>query len=187
MAFGALWVTSAGVAVGLGFFAVSTVDVVASSQTAPAAATGGTEASSSQVPSTPTASSVPTPSPTPAPVSSPAPSSAPASTEAPPPPEPAAVSGEQETVGGTVYASCTGGALELATAPAEDWWVQYQDDDEVGFLDGGQWVAVRASCTDGIPTFTVDGPADGKWARPDDGHRPVGDWWAGHHEGWAHA
>jgi hypothetical protein len=72
--------------------------------------------------------------------------------------------GEQQTVGGTVYASCAGGMPDLASAPAPGWTV----DDSSGpahveFKTGTQKVEIAVSCVEGSPAFVVEGP------RTDDG------------------
>lgn len=148
LALGAAWTAAAGVAVGLGFLAVSLVDASASPGTTPASAA--------------------------APATVAAPSSAPAATptgtpSAPPADQVPGASAEQVTVGGTVYASCDAGRPVLAGAPAPGWWV---DDpsrpDEVEFENGSSKVEVAVSCADGNPAFFLEGP------RGDDGRREDG-------------
>src|SRR5829696_1383743 len=68
-------------------------------------------------------------------------------------------SGQQATVGGTVFATCTSGVPDLAGAPAAGWWVDDSSEPgEVEFTDGGQKVEVHAVCTGGAPQFSVEGP-----------------------------
>jgi hypothetical protein len=136
VAFGALWTASAAAAVGLGFLAVSFVDADRTPPTQPAAATGS-------VASTP---SVPSPEDT--------------TTTVPQPEQPVAApaSGEYATVGGTIYASCEGGVLEVAAAPAVGWWLDDQDaGGEVEFESPSQKVEVHVACTDGSPSFFDEG------------------------------
>jgi hypothetical protein len=133
LVFGFLWTACAAVAVGLGFLAVSLVDASAAPGTVPTAAT-------TTAPRVSDDGSAPT---------SPA--------AAPTQPQPA--SGEQLTVGGTVYASCADGQPVLASAPAPGWWV---DDTsragQVEFKDGSQSIEVHVGCATGVPSFSVEGP-----------------------------
>ncbi|TFV83440.1 hypothetical protein [Blastococcus sp. CT_GayMR16] len=130
---GAAWTASAAAAVGLGFLAVSLVDASASPGTQQVAAS--------------TTASVPSTSPSTSPTAAPT----------------AAAPGEQVTVGGTVFAACTSGAPDLASAPAPGWWVDDSSDQgEVEFRNGSQKVEVHTVCVDGGPQFSVEGPrADG--------------------------
>src|SRR4051812_30516030 len=83
-----------------------------------------------------------------------------------------APSGEQPTPGGTVYASCVGGAARLAGAPASGWTAE-QSADHVEFRDGTSKIEVRADCSTGSPQFAVeDPPADGSGGK-DDGATPT--------------
>jgi len=66
-------------------------------------------------------------------------------------------SGEQVTAGGTVFASCVDGVVQLAGAPAAGWEVE-QYADHVEFRGEGQKVEVSAVCTAGSPVFAVEGP-----------------------------
>jgi hypothetical protein len=137
VALGALWTVSAAAAVGLGFLAVSFVDADAAPGTGPATATA--------VPSSESAPSEPAPSD----------QGGPAAPTAEPP---AAPSGEYATVGGTVYASCDGGVLEVAAAPAAGWWLDDQDaTGEVEFESPTQKVEVHVSCAGGGPAFSDEG------------------------------
>jgi len=78
-----------------------------------------------------------------------------------------APSGEQPTPGGTVYASCVGGAARLAGAPASGWTAE-QSADHVEFRDGTSKIEVRADCSTGSPQFAVeDPPADGSGGKDD--------------------
>jgi hypothetical protein len=81
-------------------------------------------------------------------------------TAAPPTvPAPGAPSGEQATVGGTVYASCAGGTPDLASAPAPGWWVEDPSKPaEVEFENGTQKVEIAVHCAEGSPYFVVEGP-----------------------------
>jgi hypothetical protein len=73
-------------------------------------------------------------------------------------------SGEQATVGGTVFASCAGEAADLASAPAPGWAVDDSSKPgEVEFENGTQKVEIAVSCAAGSPQFVVEGP------RADDG------------------
>jgi hypothetical protein len=70
-----------------------------------------------------------------------------------------APSGEMATVGGTVFASCSGAGAALAGAPASGWWVgDSSGEGSVEFRNGTQKVEIRAVCVDGGPQFTVEGP-----------------------------
>jgi hypothetical protein len=72
---------------------------------------------------------------------------------------PVVSSGQQSTVGGTVFASCTGGTADLASAPAAGWWVDDSSEPgEVEFENGSIKVEVHTVCVDGGPQFTVEGP-----------------------------
>ncbi|MGY1823671.1 hypothetical protein [Geodermatophilus sp. SYSU D00079] len=144
VAFGALWTASAAAAVGLGFLAVSFVDADRTPLTQPAAATGSTAATPSLPSAADPTTTVPTPEP---PVAAPA-------------------SGEYATVGGTIYASCDGGVLQVAAAPAVGWWLDDQDaGGEVEFESPTQKVEVHVACTDGSPSFFDEG------VRSDDNER----------------
>jgi hypothetical protein len=138
VAFGALWTASAAAAVGLGFLAVSFVDADRTPLTQPVAATGSA-ATTPSAPSTPgDTSTVPVP--------------------APEPPVTAPASGEYVTVGGTIYASCEGGVLQSAAAPAAGWWLDDQDHGgEVEFESPTQKVEVHVACADGTPSFFDEG------------------------------
>ncbi len=144
VALAALWTASAASAVGLGFLAVSLVDAEPSPGTRPIAATE----SLSAAPSTPDDAGLPAP--------------------APRPPAAAPVPGEHTTVGGTVFASCDGGILQVAAAPATGWWVDDQDQHgEVEFESAAREVEVHVTCADGVPSFRDEGlRADGD--RPED-------------------
>src|SRR3712207_985271 len=133
VALAALWTASAASAVGLGFLAVSLVDAEASPGTRPVAAIeSGTAAPSTSDDTLP----------------APAPQSGAA----------APASGEYATVGGTVFASCDGGILQVAAAPATGWWLDDQDQHgEVEFESATQKVEVHVACTDGVPTFRDEG------------------------------
>src|SRR5215218_5296721 len=64
-------------------------------------------------------------------------------------------SGEQTTVGGTVYATCTSAVPDLAGAPAPGWWVDDSSEPgQVEFTDGGQKVEVHTVCVGGAPQFS---------------------------------
>ncbi|MGK5113157.1 hypothetical protein [Geodermatophilus sp. CPCC 205506] len=134
-----LWTASAAAAVGLGLLSVAVVDADAAPDTRPASAT-------SSQPSAPSSSSS---------------SSSDPSSSAPAPAPPASSGGEQVTVAGTVTATCDGGALSYAGAPAPGWWL---DDSprpgEVEFENGSQKLEVKVTCVDGTPQFSVEGPRD---------------------------
>ena len=134
VALAALWTASAASAVGLGFLAVSLVDAEASPGTRPIAATESVSAA----PSAPDDAGLPTP--------------------APQPPAAAPPSGEYATVGGTVFASCDGGILQVAAAPATGWWVDDQDQHgEVEFESATEKIEVHVACADGAPSFRDEG------------------------------
>ncbi len=134
VALAALWTASAASAVGLGFLAVFLVDAEASPVTRPIAATE----SVSVAPSTSDDAGLPAP--------------APQSPAAAPP------SGEYATVGGTVFASCEGGILQVAAAPATGWWVDDQDQHgEVEFESATQEIEVHVACADGVPSVRDEG------------------------------
>jgi hypothetical protein len=79
-----------------------------------------------------------------------------ASTPTPAGPNP---SGEQTTVGGTVYATCASGAPHLASAPAPGWQVDGSAHaGTVEFRDATRKVEVHVTCAGGTPSFTVEGP-----------------------------
>jgi hypothetical protein len=142
---GAAWTASAAAAVGLGFLAVSLVDASASPGTSPVAATSSTDDSAT---ATPTGESPP--------------SDAPASS----------ATGEYPTVGGTVYANCTGGQPVLAGVPAAGWWVDDSDDPgEVEFKNDTQKVEVHVTCGAAGPQFFLEGPRADDSGRGDDGTR----------------
>jgi hypothetical protein len=149
LALGAAWTASAGVAVGLGFLAVSLVDASASPGTQPVAAVATT---------TPGATSSSTAGPVPSATTAPGGPGAPAP----------GASVEQVTDGGTVYASCDGGVPVLAGAPSPGWWV---DDPsragEVEFEDGTTKIEVAVSCAGSTPSFFVEGPRDDDGGRED--------------------
>ena len=133
VALAALWTASAASAVGLGFLAVSLVDAEASPVTRPIAATESVSAS----PAGSHDAGLPTPAPQPP--------------AAPP-------SGEYATVGGTVFASCDGGILQVAAAPATGWWVDDQDQHgEVEFESATREIEVHVACADGVPSFRDEG------------------------------
>jgi hypothetical protein len=148
LALGAAWTASAGVAVGLGFLAVSLVDASASPGAIPASATTGvstspTVAAEDGTPTTATAT-----------VTGAATSVA------------AGASGEQTTTGGSVFATCVDGLPVLASAPAPGWWVDDPSKpNEVEFEDGTTKIEIAVSCSLGSPSFFVEGPRD------DDGRR----------------
>jgi hypothetical protein len=76
----------------------------------------------------------------------------------PEPPVAAPASGEYATVGGTIYASCEGGVLQIAAAPAVGWWLDDQDHGgEVEFESPTQKVEVHVACADGVPSFFDEG------------------------------
>jgi hypothetical protein len=132
VALAALWTASAASAVGLGFLAVSLVDAEASPGTRPIAA----PESVSAAPSTSDDAGAPTPQ----------------------PPAAAPPSGEYATVGGTVFASCDGGILQVAAAPATGWWVDDQDQHgEVEFESATEKMELHVACADGVPSFRDEG------------------------------
>ena len=134
VALAALWTASAASAVGLGFLAVSLVDAEASPVTRPIAATESVSAA----PATSDDADLPA--------------------SAPQPPAAAPPSGEYATVGGTVFASCDGGVLQVAAAPATGWWVDDQDQHgEVEFESATQEIEVHVTCADGVPSFRDEG------------------------------
>ncbi|MGY1681436.1 hypothetical protein [Geodermatophilus sp. SYSU D01176] len=134
VALAALWTAAATSAVGVGFLAVSLVDAEASPVTRPIAATE----SVSTAPSSADDATLPTP--------------------APQSPAPAPASGEYATVGGTVFASCDGGILQVAAAPATGWWLDDQDQHgEVEFESATRKVEVHVACADGVPSFRDEG------------------------------
>lgn len=70
-------------------------------------------------------------------------------------------SGEQSTVGGTVFASCAGGSAVpvLSGAPAPGWWADNsRQPGTFEFKNSTRSVEVRATCVAGAPRFTVEGP-----------------------------
>jgi hypothetical protein len=70
-----------------------------------------------------------------------------------------AASGEHVTVGGTVFASCLGGAPSLAAAPSPGWRVDDSDDPgHVQFENGTQKVEVHTVCVGDVPQFSDEGP-----------------------------
>ncbi|TFV55526.1 hypothetical protein E4P41_16995 [Geodermatophilus sp. DF01-2] len=148
VAFAALWTASAASAVGLGFLAVSLVDAEVSPGTQPIAAT----------------ESVTAPPPAPDDVTPPAPS--------PQLPVAGPASGEYATVGGTIHASCDGGRLQVASAPAVGWWLDDQDQHgEVEFESATQEVEVHVVCVGGTPSFfdervrtDENEPEDSSWS-----------------------
>jgi hypothetical protein len=158
LALGAAWTASAGVAVGLGFLAVSLVDASASPGTQPAAAAGPTSAAVASATSSPTSSTSATAGGT----------SAPTLDGGPGAPAPGA-SVEQVTLGGTVYATCADGLPVLASAPTPGWWVDDPSKaNEVEFEDGTTKIEVAVSCSGGSPSFFVEGPRDDDGGREDD-------------------
>ncbi|SDL50572.1 hypothetical protein SAMN05660642_00069 [Geodermatophilus siccatus] len=133
IAFAALWTASAASAVGLGFLAVSLVDADASPVTQPLAAAGSLAAA-------------------------PTPDDPIASAPAPQPPAAAPASGEHATTGGTVFASCDGGVLQVAAAPAAGWWLDDQDQHgEIEFESTTHRVEVHVACSIGGPVFRDEG------------------------------
>jgi hypothetical protein len=138
----AAWLGAAGLAVGLGFLAVSLVDTDASPRTSLAAAT----TSVTGVPS----------------VAPPAPVTASSAT----PPAPVAVTGsaEQATAGGTVWAGCVDGKAVFAAAPAAGWRLDDSSPavEKVEFRSASQSIEVRATCVGGSPQFVVEGPRGGR-------------------------
>lgn len=142
VAFSTLWTASAAAAVGLGFLAVSFVDADASPVTRPIAATESVTAAPSPSPSDSGSDSGGAATPTPT----------------SPPPVAAPASGEYATVGGTVFASCDGGVLQVAAAPAAGWWVDDQaQHGEVEFESSARKVEVHVACADGAPAFRDEG------------------------------
>src|SRR5688572_12669231 len=109
LALGAAWTAAAGVAVGLGFLAVSLVDASASPGTQPVAATSSPSTASSTAAASPSTTATP------------------GSTTGPSSPAPGA-SLERVTVGGTVLATCADGLPVLASAPSPGWWVDDSGD-----------------------------------------------------------
>jgi hypothetical protein len=83
------------------------------------------------------------------------------------PPPPVAPSGEQATAGGTVFASCVDGGVQLAAAPAAGWEVETYVD-HVEFESATQKVEVYADCATGSPRFLVEGPRSDDNGRSDD-------------------
>jgi hypothetical protein len=143
-----LWTVSAAAAVGLGFLAVSLVDADASPVPQPIAATEPVTAAPS--PSSSDSGVVAAPTPTSLP--------------------PAAAPGEYTTVGGTVFASCDGGLLQVAAAPAAGWWVDDQDQHgEVEFEGTAGEVEVHVACADGAPAFRDEGVRSGGTTSEDPG------------------
>lgn len=137
VASGALWTASAAAAVGLGFLAVSLVDTDTSPVTRPIAATESVAAAPSASSSSGSGSDD---------VAAPTPTSRPSA------------SGEYASVGGTVFASCDGGLLQVGTAPADGWWVDDQDQHgEVQFESPTREVEVHVACGDGVPAFRDEG------------------------------
>ncbi|SHN81304.1 hypothetical protein SAMN05660350_03054 [Geodermatophilus obscurus] len=130
VALAALWTASAASVVGLGFLAVSLVDAETSPGTRPIAATESV--------STADDAGLPVP--------------------ASQPPTAAPPSGEYATVGGTVFASCDGGILQVAAAPATGWWVDDQDQHgEVELESATREIEVHVACADGVPLFRDEG------------------------------
>jgi hypothetical protein len=128
---GAAWTASAAAAVGLGFLAVSLVDASASPGTSPVAATSSTATQTG--------------------------TAAPPSDAASPTATAMAMTAEHATIGGTVYANCTGGQPVLAGVPTAGWSVDDSaDPGKVEFRSGTQKVEVTASCADGNPYFVDD-------------------------------
>lgn len=88
--------------------------------------------------------------------------------------------GEHATVGGTVFATCGSGVLEVGTAPASGWQLDDQDQHgEVEFESTRQRVEVHVACVDGVPVFRdegvrVDEPEDGSAGNADDSTGRVG-------------
>jgi hypothetical protein len=79
-----------------------------------------------------------------------------ASSSTPSAPDP---SGEQATVGGTVYADCDSDAPDLASAPAPGWTAYASSDPgAVEFRDGTHKLEVHVICVLGGPQFSVEGP-----------------------------
>ena len=147
-ALAALWTASAASAVGLGFLAVSLVDAEASPVTRPIAATESVSASpaGSHDAGLPAAASQP--------------------------PAAAPPSGEYATVGGTVFASCDGGILQVGAAPATGWWVDDQDQHgEVEFESATREIEVHVACADGVPSFRDEGVRADE-DRPEDSSSP---------------
>jgi hypothetical protein len=137
----AAWLFATGLAVGLGFLAVSLVSASPSSAALQATATTSDHPSGDDTTT-----------------SSPAgPTSSGGGTV------------RQVTVGGTVLATCAGTVPRLAGAPATGWRID--DSAQAGrveFRSGTQSVEVRADCSTGSPVLAVDGPrSDGRGS--DDG------------------
>jgi hypothetical protein len=88
--------------------------------------------------------------------------------------------GEHTTVGGTVFATCGSGDLEIGTAPASGWQLDDQDQHgEVEFESTTQRVEVHVACVDGVPVFRdqgvrADEPEDGSGGSADDSTGRVG-------------
>ena len=83
------------------------------------------------------------------------------------PPPPVVPTGEQATAGGTVFASCVDGGVQLAAAPAAGWQVETYVD-HVEFESATQKVEVYADCATGSPRFLVEGPRSDDNGRSDD-------------------
>lgn len=137
------WVAAAGLAVGLGFLAVSLVDTGASPQMSVAAATTSATGDPTSAPPDTPAGPVGEPSAT------------------PPDPVPVTGSAEQATAGGIVWAGCVDGrAAAYAAAPAAGWRLDDSNPavEKVEFRSGTQKIEVRVDCSTGSPVFAVEGP-----------------------------
>jgi hypothetical protein len=87
---------------------------------------------------------------------------------APSPSASPAPTGQQNTVGGTVFASCAGGSTVpvLSGAPAAGWWPDdSQKPGQFEFKSATQSIEVNVTCVGGVPQFAVEGP------RADDNNR----------------
>jgi hypothetical protein len=125
----ATWLLSAGLAVGLGFLAVSFVNTSPSSASLRTAAVTSDDRSVDGT-------------------SSPGGTTAPAGTSA-----------RQVTAGGTVLATCAGSSAQVAGAPATGWRIDDSSGaGTVEFRSSSQSVEVRVDCSSGSPVFAVEGP-----------------------------
>jgi hypothetical protein len=154
-----LWTASAAAAIGVGLLTVAMVDADASPGTSPAAATSTQPSSPSTQPSDSSTGADD--------------SSAPSGSTAPTPVPSDWASAEHVTGAGTVWATCTGGALSLAGTPAPGWWLDDSlDPGEVEFENGTQKLEVEISCVGGTPQFFVEGPRDDSSGRGRGGDDP---------------
>jgi hypothetical protein len=87
---------------------------------------------------------------------------------------------EHATAGGTVFATCSSGVLEIGTAPASGWQLDDQDQHgEVEFESTTQRVEVHVACVGSVPVFRDEGvradePEDGSAGSVDDSTDRVG-------------